>query len=91
MSVISLILLSSIQWYWFSNISKSVSDGTITSPLYYLKLYEIEGNTNLVGKTWDILTIKDDDDNIWTGIAELKEGKLWRWVVFNVKNKTFGN
>tara|TARA_R110000744_G_scaffold375_3_gene1410 strand:+ start:12014 stop:12907 length:894 start_codon:yes stop_codon:yes gene_type:complete len=33
-------------------------------------------NTNLVGSTWDVLTIKTKGDNVWKGITELKEGKL---------------
>jgi hypothetical protein len=33
----------------FTELSKSVADGTITSPKYYLKLYEGEGNTEIQG------------------------------------------
>ena len=31
----------------FTSISSSVSDGTISSPKYYLKLFEAEGNSDL--------------------------------------------
>ena len=31
----------------YSDISSSIVDGTITSPKYYLRLYEVEGQTEL--------------------------------------------
>ena len=56
------------------------ADGDIVSRA---TLTSSKTNTELVGTTWDILTIrngKDDNgnplNNIWTGIQELKEGKL---------------
>ena len=56
----------------FTELSKSVADGTITSPKYYLKLFEAEGNAEIQGdytlsfqpisQSWTEGTGKDGDN-----------------------------
>lgn len=65
----------------FTSISSSVSDGTISSPKYYLKLFEAEGNSDLsseytlaaypVSESWDEGTGKFED------VPKVTDGVSW--------------
>ena len=88
----------------YSNVSTLVSDGTITNPRYYLRLYEVEGQSDLsdnytvaaypLSQSWiEGSGKKFDVPNITDGVSWLNSSTNNPWVMENLIGNplTFGS